>query len=317
MVADWEMTESEFRRLHLLEWLIAQPDAVPHVGPFYSDDDEMSEKARVDVQTLADRGYVQAVLAMGGLAGVAAMVTAGGHVAVDEVRRRRVDKQSRIWACRTSLLLWLFDQDASVDSGKTVTLERFFLTEHSLFWGDQYTIEELDRANAYLLRQGFIDGVRAAQAVGLLRAMLTDDGLQCIERFGGDVQAFQTAKEQAQRSSISMNVSGHNVQVAAGDSNQQTMTVTQTADEVVNAICGIAEILRFAGTAGDEDELNALVEQAVSDIRQSTPNPGGFRKFANWVRDRVNGGIDATIGAAITASLVGVEAAIIHIIGSP
>lgn len=316
MAADWEMTESEFRQLHLLEWLVAQPDAVPHVGPFYSDDDEMSERARLDVQALADRGHVQAVLAMGGLAGVAAMVTAGGHVAVEDVRRRRADRQSRIWACRASLLLWLLDQDASVDSGKSVTLEGFFLTERSLFWGDQYTIDELDRANAYLLRQGFIEGVRAAQAVGLIRAMLTDVGLQCIERFGGDIQAFQNAQEQGQRSSISMNVSGHNVQVAAGNSNQQAMTVTQTADDVVNAIRGIAEILRIAGNAGDEAELNALVEQAVSDMKHSTPNPSGFRKFAHWVRDRLNGGLDATIGAAITASLVGVEAAIIQMIGS-
>jgi hypothetical protein len=316
MAADWEMSESEFRRLHLLEWLIAQPEAVSNVGPFYSNDGEMSEQARIDVQALADRGYVQAVLTMDGLAGVAAMVTAGGHVAEDEVRRLRADRQSRIWACRMALLLWLFDQDASVDSGKTVTLEGFFLTERSLFWGDQFTLDDLDRANAYLLRHGFIDGVRAAQAVGVIRAMLTDDGLQCIERFGGDVRACVTAKEQALRSSISMNVSGHNVQVAAGDSNQQTMTVTQTADDVVNAISGIAEILRIAGGVGDEDELNALVEQAISDMKQSTPSPSGFRKFARWVRDRLNGGLDATIGAAITASLVGVESAISHIIGS-
>lgn len=98
-------------------------------------------------------------------------------------------------------------------------------------------------------------------------------------------------------------VQATNVQVATGDRSKQTMTVGQTAEQVVLVMQGITEMLGAMNLAdGREAELMEVQQAAAAEITSDKPTLGGVRQFYNWVIDCVKQGGTPAVVAAVTAA---------------
>lgn len=102
------------------------------------------------------------------------------------------------------------------------------------------------------------------------------------------------------------NVNATSVQVATGDRSQQTMTVGQTAEQVALVMEGVVEVLRALGLSeGRDDELAAVQQAAVADLKGDRPSADGVRRFYDWVLDCVKKGGTTAAVAAVTAASSG------------
>jgi len=112
-----------------------------------------------------------------------------------------------------------------------------------------------------------------------------------------------SAEAAARRMGDTFNVQATNVQVATGDRSQQTMTVGQTAEQLVLVMQGISETLGALGlTHGREAQLAEVQAEAIADVTSGNPTAGGVRRFYEWVMDCVKEGGTAAVVAAITAA---------------
>lgn len=115
------------------------------------------------------------------------------------------------------------------------------------------------------------------------------------------------------------NVRATNVQVATGDRSHQTMTIGQTADQLVLVIKGISELLVTLNLAqGRESELTEVRDDAIDDIVSDEPTIAGVRRFYEWTLGCVKTGGTAAVGAAVTAASNGLlhdAEALVHALG--
>ncbi len=299
------MAEDQTRQLRLLVWLADQGDGIYPLDEVYAGDEEAA-LARRDVNALGAPGLVRPSLGGGpSLGAVQASITPAGRARAGEVKARQQDRSGRQWACRSALVSWLFDVDAVESMTSSKIWEEFFLNDRSTYYGDKFTDEEVDRAAAWLYRNGLIDGVTVAEFDGPVRSYLTNKGVRCAERFDSDVRRYLDAMEQPRQpqGGPTFNVNATNVQVATGDQSQQTMTVSQTSDQLVLVIQGIVEMLQALGlTAGHEAELAEVQEAAVADVTSDVPDGEAVRRFCDWVIDCVKEGGTAAAVAAVTAA---------------
>lgn len=117
--------------------------------------------------------------------------------------------------------------------------------------------------------------------------------------------AYTTASAQASRrgGGDTFNVRATNVQVATGDQSQQTMTIGQTADELVLVVKGISEILLALNLVeADDPQLGEVQKAAIDDVTSDTPTASGVRRFYEWVLDCARKGGTTAVVAAVTAA---------------
>lgn len=273
---DWRLTAHEIRLFRLLVWLVEQDNgsSITAVAPFYDNDESRANQARDDVRDLEDRGFVRPVIGGGGCLGtISAMVEPAGRSTAGRLQREWRHQPARRAACRSALVAWLYDVDATETPNNAVTWDDFPGTEHGSFYGDRFTADELDRAAAWLQRRDLIQGTAIAERQGPITGYLTDRGVTCAEQYACDVNAFVHAADMEQRAGATFNVNGQNVQVATGNQSQQTITIGQTAQDLALALRGLTEMVQQLGFADDGDDLNRLTEEAVTDI--TSPRPTG------------------------------------------
>lgn len=115
------------------------------------------------------------------------------------------------------------------------------------------------------------------------------------------------------------NVHAANVQVATGDQSHQTMTIGQTADQLVLVVKGISELLVALDLVqGREAELAEVQGSAICDITSEELATGGVRRFYKWTLDCVKKGGTAAAVAAVTATSNGLlhdAEALVHAVG--
>lgn len=205
-----------------------------------------------------------------------ASITPAGRTRAAEVRSKRYDRSGRQWACRSALVAWLHDRDASESPTRATGWDGFFVEGRATFFGDPFSVDEGDRAAALLHRHALIDGETSGQTDGPVLSYLTDGGVRCAERFDLDVRTYLEAMEQPQ-AGPTFNVNATNVQLATGDRLQQTMTVTQTSAQLVLVIEGIVQMLQaFGVAAGRESELADIQAAAVADVISDRPDARAY-----------------------------------------
>jgi hypothetical protein len=184
-----------------------------------------------------------------------------------------------------------------------VTRDGFFGDPQSWFYAEAFTVDDVDRASAWLQRQGIVDGIRVAEFEGPVRTYLTDDGVMCVEAFDSDPTAFLKARRSVNNvGGITVrDVSGGNVQIA-GHHAQQTMTVGATPERLELMIRGIGQLLFVVGLVEATDQAQA-VDPAVEDVRAGRDG-GHVRAFLQWARSKVEAGTDEAISAGIAAGIV-------------
>lgn len=300
MGRDWQMNEEELRLTKLLEWIFDTGEPDPNVMAFYGDDERSTRSAYEDVAHLAAQGLANDSSTMGE---ASASLTPHGRSVVAEIRSRRSDRAARQAACRSSLVSWLYDQDACDDATRAVSWQGFFLDARSWFYGDAFTNDEVDRAAGWLQRQGLIGGSTVEEAVGPMNGYLTDDGVTCATEFDADPAAYLDARARSGSGGITVSgISGGNVQIA-GHQAQQTMTVGTDATQVALMIRGIADLMRLTGLVDDAAEHQRIVDAAVDDV-ETGRNGGRVRDFLSWSKARVEAGTDSAVSAALAAGMI-------------
>lgn len=284
---EWRLTEHETRIFRLLVWLVDQDkgNSIIDVGPFYDDDETRANQARDDVHDLEDRGFVRPVFGGGGsLETISALVEPAGRSTAGKLRQEWRHQPARRGACRSALVAWLYEIDATETPDNAVPWDDFQATEHGSFYGDPFTEDDVDRAAGWLQRRSLIDGTNVAERQGPVTGYLMDRGVTCAEQYGCDVNAFVHAADMEPRVGATFNVNGQNVQVATGSQSQQTISIGQTAQDLAVALRGLTEMVQQLGFANGSDELDRLTEEAVADITSSQPTGEPARGLLDRLR---------------------------------
>ena len=194
-LAGWNHPEDDIRQTRLLRWLSRQgAQGIFDVGEFYLFDETLADQALTDVQALEHEGWVQPILSMGGsLAEIAASVTPAGRSHVRRIETLASDKDRRRLVVRAAIVAWLYELDAVEVLARSVSVSDFLKDRRSFYYGDDFKLDEVDRASAWLYRNALISGITVMQAEGPVRVFLTDDGVDCVENYDGDVARFARA----------------------------------------------------------------------------------------------------------------------------
>ncbi|MFV0460701.1 MAG: hypothetical protein ACK5MT_18235 [Actinomycetales bacterium] len=91
-----------------------------------------------------------------------------------------------------------------------------------------------------------------------------------------------------------------NMQVATGDRTTQNMTVDQTADQVVQSMEGLLEMLTSLGLITSPEEAAQRLQEATSEVQDPEARTGATERFRDWVIECVKQGGSAPVVAAVT-----------------
>jgi hypothetical protein len=302
----WQLTRDQARMMHLLEYVVDDPETFVRVGPFYAENVDRSDQAREDLEHLKDRGAVSVSGGMGAGLSSSARVLPIGRATIDELRPAREDKSARQAACRSLIVAWLFDQDV-VPDGSMMNLAKFIEDEQQNFWGSTFQPDEVYRAAGWLVRNGLATGDHLEELDGPANVMLTDEGTRCVERCGADVKEYLDDKERGSVGGATFNVNGRIVQFNAGDNSSQVMTIGSTIDSIADALGGLMSLMVSVGVGGEDAEREQALRAAVEDLRADAPSAAGIRRAGQWVRGRLALAGNAQINAALLTLMTALE----------
>lgn len=303
---EWRLNADERRLVQLLLWLDDRDEGESQieVAPFYDGDQSRMRQARSDLRDLEVRDWASPYF--GGamtLAGMTAVLSPTGRSAADTLRRNLKDQPGRRTACRSALVFWLYQVDALEVPTSAVDWIEMADTDHGLFYNDAFTELELERAAAWLHRHGLVDGPTVAEADAPVLAYLTDDGVDCAERYDSDTTKFLEARQMQQQLGATFHVTGQNVQVATGDHSQQVITLGPTAHELASALQGLVEIVQGLGLADEADDLDVLAEEAVEDITSDRPTGKPAAQLLNRVKGLASTSASQAVNTAVTLAV--------------
>lgn len=187
----------------------------------------------------------------------AARISTRGSAWVEDVRERRDDLAARARACRTELLLWLYDTEEHLP----VTMK--FLERNKTFYGAPFAEKDVTAAAKYLYDLDLISGV-AAGAWGAggapLRCEITTDGRTCVEDFDADPASARTAVV----SSTTYHQTIHNPtgSVAQGEGASAITHQGLTPGDVAQ----LQEVFARGLEAVSDPQEREDVEQAIQDV---------------------------------------------------
>ncbi len=307
------LNTEEQRRLSLIEWLAVQERGLQSVEPVYEGQARSFELSRDDVRHLEAQGLVTSYFAGGALP--QAQITSNGRAWVEDIQGLRENKIERRWACRTGLVQWLDHVGADSETALKA-LDGFLSDVRSDFYGQAFTLEEMDAAAAWLQEKGLIDGVPIGERVGPASAHLTSRGLDCIERFGGDARQFGSATDQARVGDTTFNVNAVGpVQIATGPGATQHIEIQEAVAQNRLAVSGLVEILKAFGVS-DAEELEPLYDDAVEALGGGEPKNEPLHRFAERAKSLAGktGSVAAT--AAVSSLATAIVTNALHLLPS-
>lgn len=255
----------------VLDWLYDYAQANPGLIPSIEElaehanraDDIPMLKAHVDdiQQDLESRGFITLVKVLAGPWAYSLRLTAAGRRQATHARAQRTSPAARKTACRTALLLWLYDQDeASPDSMPVVG--NFFQNPLSFFYGYQFEISDVDRAANWLAECDFIRKI-AAWGYDALRAQITNKGSDFVEIDNANYGAYQRRHQMGGGNTI--NFHGNNSgQIGQAVHGNVTQTQNQGVDveKLIGVLAGVREALPMLKLEpADADELTQTMSE--------------------------------------------------------
>jgi hypothetical protein len=310
----WRLSEDETRLVRILRHLRDQATAevYPSLYPFYKQGGQDAlAQAYKDVSSLDDRGLaVKHVLMGGGPQSVRAQITGYGSARLDELDAGIANKANRRWACRVSLVEWMYDEDAvSLASG--LSWDAIYTTPFGSFYGVPFEVSDIDAASDFLSRKDLCDGVETMQFAGPVQIYLTDEGLVCAEDFGSDVKRYLASKEGTPVGDT-FHVSGQNNQVVKGDHAQQVMHLAPTTEQIALVIGGLVEIVHALNLV-DED-LDADAQEAVADVLSGQPTGEAPRRFLGKIRRAATESASPAVAKVIVTAVEAVGEDLAHFV---
>ncbi|MEV0733400.1 hypothetical protein [Polymorphospora sp. NPDC050346] len=229
-------------------------------------------------------GLVEVVLTFGRC--IARILPPGRRLAA-QYRQRLKDPRWRIPAARTSLLLWLYRQDLEgVEYPVTSDILR---DDESLYLGERLTETEIDRAAGYLYEKGLIEGTTTGETRGPVRARLTAQGQECVERNDGDVVAYQRDQRRAATVNNIGTINNHGGALAVGSSGftQNVGIDPTTLAQLVQTMLDSLDTLRMTDAA--RTEARTELEAVAQELEQTDPEEArvntGLGRAVQYVMD--------------------------------
>lgn len=186
-----------------------------------------------------------------------ARLTGTGAAYVDQVCERRTDAVARARACRSEVLLWLYD----IDQHMPVTTK--FLELGRTYYGTQFTEKDTNSAAKYLCDRGLISGVGAdgwGAGGAPLRSEISTAGRACVE----DNDADPTRERVQPATSAVYNQHNYNStgSIAQGEHAQAITHQGLRPDDVKQL-----QAIFMGGLSALEDPFDRQdVEQAIHDL---------------------------------------------------
>ena len=299
-------TASEIRQAQLVEWIVPQQNAANYVPikPFYDALPDQSanadEIAHADLQRLGQQGLLDLALGLGGIEAFDVRVTAEARELAEQRRAARADRSQRTAACRAGMVDWLYSLDAVSEFNPPVRDLMLNSPAHGVWYGESFTEGDLDRAAAWLFRNGYVNGITIDQAEGPVRLYLTDAGTECAERYGSDVDRHADA-QRMQGSGMTVSFGGSNYGQVAGDHAHQVQNnLDATADELQKQIIAIAELVR--SLVPQATGIDVQREAALTAARNGTVNRPALQRFADWALSVVRQGATEAVVPVVTSA---------------
>jgi hypothetical protein len=199
------------------------------------------------------------------------------------------------------MLHWV---DSKVPNTSTyVNTSQFFVSAHAWFEGEVLDLEQdMTDALNYLVAEGLLEGMEAAEFVAPHHVRITHAGQKCVTDFDADVAAYLAAGQGEQPKIIQVvNAEpGSAIAISLGDGSPATATSAYVhLEAAVTLAQAVREALPVLKLEDDPTE-------ALEDLKQSD-DPGrvkrGLRWFGRFANDSTAGAIGNVLGAAALAIL--------------
>ncbi|MFI6530227.1 hypothetical protein [Streptomyces uncialis] len=293
----------------LLEWVYEQADGSlneqVNLVPFAMEHN-LARGAEYDLlQYAVDK---RGLKAWSGLSHVAASLTTTGLEQVERRRERRNSPVQRSKATRQALLRWLWTMD---HEGRHLPgVGSFIDTPEAQFEGSPLTADEIDRAAAYLLGKGLIDGIGTDQSRGPVRAYITVKGQDCVENYDADSTAFD---RHGRGGTVYNNYMPNAQGVIMGEQQHFTQNNTNGVDPTLFAqLAGyIGQVSTTLGMSDpDRVELERVAQDLHAEATSPNPEPSRLRQLATQLRDKL---LEAgtTIAATMGVQMAGQALAVL------
>jgi hypothetical protein len=276
-------------RLWSLLLTLSASEVPLELGPLYATQSWAAERAEEDAQLLEAEGLVDAGFQLRGAP--TAEATSKGRTLAHSFQRKRSSLVARRWACRGALLEWLYEQ--VIPQGDFSSF--FYDRDRSKYLGQVFSWPEMRDAAGWLLDKGLIEGQRVEEREDPLQPRLTSEGLSCIEHYDGDARAYMEHLEPSRGTIVSIN----QLQWATGDYASQTMNAGLTAEEFLQLLKGVFELVGTSGLDPD-GELDAINHEIEQDLTSDAPTFGPLRRLVEWSKSLPAKGASAATAAAVS-----------------
>lgn len=257
------------RRLTLLDWIYdaggGSVGAQDQLGALFEGLEREEQLAVAqELRELERRGWITLDRTLG-FGGWSCIRRPGLIDTVDDVRRLRGDTVGRRRAARDAVLRWLYKRTAARESSPTLTHSA--MKGYGLYYGHQFTADEINAAAEWLKEKGYLRGQGTSQG-GIPRPTITAAGEQLVES-GVSVNEIGTPTAAADApAAVTVNVSGsQNVNVAAHSPGAtQSSTLTTDQRQQIAAVADAVEQLR--PLLGLDPVGPAAAEEVVAELRE-------------------------------------------------
>lgn len=217
-----------------------------------------------------------------------------GVDAANEVEEQITNKRTRRKVLRDELLAWLYEQQYDKEVPEPSPAD--FAETDNHYFGDSYTVEEVDTAGGELVASGLIKGDMAAGYKSPQRAELTEKGRQMVEN--------GTPQEQPVRGGDHYYINAPSNFAVRSSHTHQTVDASQPWVRKLSDVVEVAPIwLSSEGNNAPEAQQVIIELQAVAEASQ--PDASRARQLLNRLGELIQ---EAGAGAFGGLMLLGIEA---------
>ncbi len=298
----WSANQSTIDVLRVLkflnDWTSMNPGQAPGAADVATDMGLPRESVSAAFASLRQRGLVQLAETLSPDATAAFLLPAGQEEAAAH-REQRENNTARRSACRAALLTWMDRDDDNFGPGAL----DFLNDRRSWFYGEKFTEQDVERAAATLRESGMMQSIDASEA-DFLRVKITETGRNCLERFGGNVQAWEDYQRGGvQSGNTSINVHGsQGVTIASHSpgSRQKVTVTTDVGDQLSNLISAYEQALPALGLdASDHDQAVEQIEELRAIADGAAQDTGRLRGVLQRVETIALNGTGAALGSGV------------------
>jgi hypothetical protein len=222
-------------------------------------------------------------------------LTTAGHELVSTWRAARSSARQRRVACRDAVLDWFDNQAERVPDSSA-----FLWDVRAWYYGEPFTLEEVQQAASFLHKKGLIEGATVAEGDDIYNAKITDDGRVCVEQYDSTVAHWMNRSRRGGDTITTITNSPGAQWMNESPAAQQTARLTTLSKDARRQVVHIADEIFIVLDAVDlPPEQRQEAKAAATELRELAANPTAGK-----------GRLRSSLGVIATAALgaMGTEA---------